>query len=108
MTTQGDLRLLDDPVAVAALNSTIPARLAYTWHDGTPRVVPMSFHWTGKEIVMGTPADAPKVAAIRDRPRVALTIDGDDFLSKMLLVRGVARCEEVPGMAPEYRAAARR
>ena len=44
---QGDLALLDDPVAQTLLQSTIPARLAYSWTDGTPRVVPIWFHWTG-------------------------------------------------------------
>lgn len=108
MTTQGDLRLLNDPVAQAVLRSTIPARLAYAWHDGTPRVVPNWFHWTGEEVVMGTPPDAPKVAAIRERPRVAVTIDGDEFPCKVLMMRDVARCQEVPGMAPDYAAVARR
>jgi hypothetical protein len=37
---QGDPELLDDPIAQELLHSTIPARLAYTWPDGTPRVVP--------------------------------------------------------------------
>jgi hypothetical protein len=35
---QGDLALLNDPVAQELLHSTIPARLAYVWRDGTPRV----------------------------------------------------------------------
>ena len=46
------------------LRSTIPARLAYTWPDGTPRVVPIWFHWTGEEVIVASPADAPKVPAI--------------------------------------------
>lgn len=41
---QGDLALLNDPIAQALLQSTIPARLAYSWTDGTPRVVPIWFH----------------------------------------------------------------
>ena len=40
---QGDIALLNDPVARRLLNSTIPARLAYSWTDGTPRVVPIWF-----------------------------------------------------------------
>jgi hypothetical protein len=36
MTEQGSLELLDDPIAEKLLSSTIPARLAYTWMDGTP------------------------------------------------------------------------
>jgi len=41
---QGDLALLEDPVAKRLLESPVPARLAYTWTDGTPRVVPIEFH----------------------------------------------------------------
>ena len=48
---QGDLALLHHPVAQELLHSTNPARLAYSWHDGTPRVVPIWFHWTGQEVV---------------------------------------------------------
>ena len=51
MTKQGDLSLLDDPVAQTLLHSTSLARLAYVWRDDTPRVVPIWFHWTGNEIV---------------------------------------------------------
>lgn len=44
---QGSLDLLHDPVAQDLLASTVPARLAYTWHDGKPRIVPIGFHWNG-------------------------------------------------------------
>ena len=54
-TQQGSLDLLNDPVAQQLLQSTIPARLAYTWTDGTPRVVPIWFHWNGSEVVLGSP-----------------------------------------------------
>lgn len=59
-TKQGDLTLLNDPVAQELLHSTIPARLAYVWRDGTPRVVPIWFHWNGAELVLGTPLQALK------------------------------------------------
>jgi nitroimidazol reductase NimA-like FMN-containing flavoprotein (pyridoxamine 5'-phosphate oxidase superfamily) len=72
---QGDLALLNDPVAQELLHSTIPARLAYVWRDGTPRVVPIWFHWNGTEIVLGTPLKAPKVQALSHNPQVVLTID---------------------------------
>src|SRR5215213_10054453 len=71
---QGDPALLNDPVAQELLQSRIPARLAYTWPDGTPRVVPIWFHWTGEEVVMGGPPDAPKMHALQVNPAVALTI----------------------------------
>ncbi len=103
-TPQGDLALLDDPVAQRLLQSTIPARLAYTWHDGTPRVVPIGFHWNGTEIVLGTPPDAPKMKALHDGDKVALTIDSDTMPYKVLSVRGTVRTDTVDGIAPEYEA----
>ena len=105
---QGDLALLYDPIALELLRSTIPARLAYTWPDGTPRVVPIWFHWTGEEMVMVSPSDAPKVAALQTNPDVALTIDSESWPHKVLLIRGSAQVELVDGVAPEYGAAARR
>jgi hypothetical protein len=44
---QGDRRLLDSAVAQRLLASAVPARVGYTAGDGTPRVVPSWFHWTG-------------------------------------------------------------
>ena len=105
---QGSLELLDDPIAQELLRSTMPARLAYTWPDGTPRVVPIWFHWTGEEVVMGGPPDAPKLRAIRANPAVALTIDGDSWPYEVLLLRGQARVDIVEGVPAEYAAAARR
>ena len=43
-TPQGDLALLEDPIAQNLLNGQTVMRLAYTWTDGTPRVVPHWFH----------------------------------------------------------------
>ena len=107
-TRQGDLALLDDPVAQRLLQSTIPARLAYNWRDGTPRVVPIGFHWNGTEIVLGTFPDAPKMRALRDGTKVALTIDSDAMPHKVLLVRGAVRTDTVEGIAPEYAAMTKR
>ena len=106
--TQGDLQLLNDPVAHELSHSSIPARLAYTWLDGTPRVVPIWFHWTGEDVVMVSPSDAPKVIALQSNPSVALTIDSESGPHKVLLIRGSAQVELVEGVAPEYGAAARR
>jgi len=77
--TQGDLSLLRDPVAGWLLRARIPARLAYSGKDGTPRVVPMWFHWNGETFVMGSVPNSPKVAALGARADVALTIDTDVF-----------------------------
>ena len=87
---QGDLELLQDPVSQELLQSKIPARLAYIAADGTPRVVPIWFHWDGREFVMATPPKAPKLKALAKNPKVALTIDDNAFPHKVLLVRGTA------------------
>jgi len=99
---QGDLALLQHPASQELLHSKIPARLAYVWADGTPRVIPIWFHWNGGEIVMGTPAKAPKLKALAKNPKVSLTIDSNDFPQKVLLIRGTARLEPVDGVVPEY------
>src|SRR5207253_5219153 len=67
---QGDLALLQLPAARELLQSKLPARLAYVWMDGTPRVVPIWFHWNGSEFVMGTPPNTPKVKALARNPKV--------------------------------------
>jgi hypothetical protein len=105
---QGDLGLLQHPASQELLVSKIPARLAYVWTDGSPRVIPIWFHWNGKEIVMGTPPKAPKLKALAKDPRVSLTIDDNVFPHKVLLVRGTARLEPVNGVVPEYALAADR
>jgi nitroimidazol reductase NimA-like FMN-containing flavoprotein (pyridoxamine 5'-phosphate oxidase superfamily) len=114
---QGDLRLLTTDLARELLQSAIPARLAFVWTDGTPRIVPSWFHWTGREIVMVTYLAGPhigirhpaaRVAALRANPRVALTIDTNGNPPQSLTVRGTAEVSEVEGVAEEYRAAARR
>jgi PPOX class probable F420-dependent enzyme len=105
---QGDLGLLQHPASQELLKSKIPARLAYVWTDGSPRVIPIWFHWNGKEIVMGTPPKAPKLKALAKNPRVSLTIDDNVFPHKVLLVRGTARLEPVNGVVPEYAMAAER
>lgn len=107
-TQQGDLALLTDPVAQELLRSNIPARLAYVWRDGTPRVVPIWFHWNGTELVLGTPLTAPKMKALSHNPKVALTIDSITWPYKILLIRGTARIETTEGIVPEYAAAAQR
>jgi hypothetical protein len=105
---QGSLELLQDPVSKELLQSKIPARLAYIWTDGTPRVVPIWFHWDGKEFVLATPPKAPKLKALSKNTKVALTIDDNNFPHKVLLVRGTARLETVKGIVSEYAAAAER
>ena len=108
MAAQGDLELLQHPISQELLTSQIPARLAYVWMDGTPRVVPIWFHWNGREIVMASPPKAPKLKALAKHPKVALTIDSNTFPHKVLSIRGTARLQTLNEIAPEYIAAAER
>ena len=104
----GNLELLDDPVAQRLLGSTIPARLAYSWRDGTPRVVPIWFHWNGSELVLSTPTAAPKNRALQTGDKVAITIDANEWPYKVLEIRGTATLSTVDGVVPEYALAAER
>jgi len=105
---QGGLNLLQQPVARDLLESRNPARLAYIWTDGTPRVVPIWFHWNGSDFVLASPPRAPKLKALARNPETSLTIDDNTFPYKVLLVRGRARLETMNGVVPEYAIAAER
>jgi len=105
---QGDLALLQHPASQELLQSKIPARLAYIATDGTPRVIPIWYHWNGKDFVMATPPKAPKLKALAKNPRVSLTIDDNTFPHKVLLIRGTARLQPLDGIVPEYAMAADR
>jgi Pyridoxamine 5'-phosphate oxidase len=100
---------LGAPGARELLASTSAAHLAYTGKDGTPRVVPVGFFWTGEQFVITTATTAPKVAALSARPDVALAIDAGDTPegARALSIRGRARVQIVDGVVPEYLAAAR-
>lgn len=98
---QGDVAFLNEPVAQELLRAPIPARLAYNWKDGTPRVVPIWFYWTGEEIVMCSPDAAPKNQVI-DNSKVAITIDNSTMPYKALMVRGTAKVTIVKGVPEEY------
>jgi hypothetical protein len=99
---QGDLRLLETDVARRRLAALSPLRLAYVAQDGTPRVVPVLFHWTGEEVVMGGFAPSARGRALRANPRVALTIDTDEQPPEVLSLRGDAVVTEVADVVPEY------
>jgi Pyridoxamine 5'-phosphate oxidase len=112
---QGSLELLESDVARRLLASTIPARYAYISADGTPRVVPSWFHWTGDELVMPTFISAPhvrhpayRVRDLRANPDVAVTIDTESFPPEAVTMRGRAEITEIDGVALEYGSAARR
>ncbi len=103
-----DLSLLNDPVAQTLLTSTQLAHLAYNWTDGTPRVIPIWFHWDGKAIVMGTPITSPKMHVLANNTKVAITIDTATQPYLVLSIRGTASVSIVNGVAREYELAAER
>jgi hypothetical protein len=74
--------------------------------------VPIWFHWTGEEFLMGAPPNAPKMKVLADHPDVALTIDGNDWPYPVLSVRGTVSVQVVDQPVeetfPEYAAMASR
>jgi len=111
---QGSLELLEAPPARRLLASAIPARVAYTAKDGTPRIVATWFQWTDGELVMPTFIQAPHVqaparrlAALRARPDVAVSIDTESAPPQVLMIRGKAQVTEVDGIDPDYAVSAR-
>jgi nitroimidazol reductase NimA-like FMN-containing flavoprotein (pyridoxamine 5'-phosphate oxidase superfamily) len=101
---------LATPGAQELLASTSAAHLAYTGKDGTPRVIPVGFFWTGDQFVIATATTSPKVAALSAHPDVALSIDSGDTpeQARVLSIRGRASVEIVDGVVEEYLAAARK
>jgi Pyridoxamine 5'-phosphate oxidase len=100
--------LMNDPVAQDLVQAPIHARLAYSARDGSPRVIPIGYSWTGEVFVMGSPVNAPKVKALAANPKVALTVDTDRFPPHVLLVRGEATVEVVDGVPDEFVESSRR
>jgi hypothetical protein len=103
---KGGLELFEDPVAQELLASNIPARLAYTWTDGTPRVVSIWFHWNGTDLIVCTFGGAPKLKALNTGDRVAITIDTNAPPNHVLSIRGTAQVTHVQGVVAEYAEAA--
>jgi hypothetical protein len=108
MSRQGDLALLGETVAQTLLTSTQPAHLAYVATNGTPRVVPVWFHWTGAALVVGSPPTSPKIQALSPSAPVAVSIDTAAWPYRVLQIRGRAHVDTVTGVAPEYALAAER
>jgi hypothetical protein len=102
------IELMQDPVAQDLVTAPIHARLAYNAPDGSPRVIPIGYLWTGAVFVMATSTNAPKVTALAANPQVALTVDTDRFPPHVLLVRGEAAIEVVEGVPAEFVEASRR
>lgn len=94
--------VLEDQVVRELLGETKLTRLAYTARDGSPRVIPMGFVMRSSRVVVCSASFAPKVLALRDDPRVALTIDLPSHPPRALLLRGLAKIEIVQGVPEEY------
>lgn len=102
---QGDVRLIEHEVAQRLLVSKELARLAYVALDGTPRVLPVMFHWNGSEVVISSFHEARKIPALQKRPDVAITIDTSSHPPEILLIRGKAEISLVDGVAEEFKLA---
>jgi hypothetical protein len=70
--------------------------------------VPMWFHWTGDDLLMGAPPNSPKMKVLAANPDVALTIDSDGWPYQVLSIRGTVTVEIVDQIFPEYASMARR
>jgi hypothetical protein len=109
MDRQDVADVLAKPISQELLGSSIPARLAYVGTDGAPRVIPINFVWTGEHVVMGTVPRSAKVRALRNHPRVAVTIDTQDqWPPRALLIRGAAQVELVDGVPDAFVEAGRK
>ncbi|HXW79183.1 MAG TPA: pyridoxamine 5'-phosphate oxidase family protein, partial [Acidimicrobiales bacterium] len=93
--------VLNDKVAQELLASKEMASLAYTWRDGTPRAVPIWFQWTGTQVVMCSPVNAPKMKVLESRPEVAVSIYNNTWPYHALYLRGTVKVERFDGIAPE-------
>lgn len=100
--------IMNDPVAQGLIQAPVHARLAYAARDGSPRVIPIGYIWDGEALVMGSATNSPKVHSLARNPKVAVTIDTEDFPPNILLLRGDATLETVDGVPDEFVKAARR
>jgi hypothetical protein len=93
--------ILNRPLSQELLARDV-TRLGYVAKDGTPRAIPIAFAWNGSQVVMCTSKNAPKLAALRQNPAVALTIDTEVHPPHILLIRGRAELDVVEGIPEEY------
>jgi len=69
------------------------ASLAYARRDGRPFQVPVWFQWRDGEVLVGTGANDPKVAAIRRNPAVVLLVQDERAPYRVVLLEGSAEVE---------------
>lgn len=102
MIDQAGLDQLDHPVAQHLLNTSPLAHLAYTSKNGTPRLIPVNFLWTGDELIIAAFAGSYKIKDLTARPDIAVCIDVLGPPPRVLMLRGKVTLEEVAGLLPEY------
>ena len=98
MNQQQVMQIFSYPLSQELLHSNIPARMAYTGTDGLPRVIAIGFYWNGTGFIMATHPKSPKVRALTQQPKVALTIDTNSFPPHVLTVRGAASGSTAAGV----------
>ncbi len=77
------------------------ASLAYSRRDGSPFVVPVWFQWRDGEVLIGTGAADPKVAAIRRNPRVTVLMHDDRAPYRVVIIDGEASIEVLERTDPD-------
>jgi len=101
-------KVFSNPVVQELMRSSVPARFAYNGPDDFPRVVPIGFFWNGRQFLLFTPPNAPKVPALTANSKLALTIDTNAMPPNILLVRGTVTLKQVDGVPDEYIEASRK
>ena len=94
-TVQGDLALLNEPVAQQLLQSRIPARLAYVWGDGHTTRGAHRLSPERPRARTGHTTTPPKVKVLADGTPVAVTIDGDEMPHPVLMIPSSANVSSV-------------
>lgn len=102
LSQQEIAEIMAKPYSQDLLTGPTLARFAYNGVDGDPRVAPVGFIWNGTQLITCTVPKSAKVEALRRNPKVAITIDTDNYPPKVLLIRGTATVEIVDGVPDEY------
>ena len=102
LSAQDIAEVMNRPYSRELLSSRIPARLAYIGLDGDPRVVPVGYNWDETHITVASATGSAKTKALQANPKVALSIDSEDFPPKVLLLRGTAHVEIVDGLSEAF------
>jgi Pyridoxamine 5'-phosphate oxidase len=100
--------VMTKPIAQQLVQDVPVLHMSYTALDGSPRVIPLAYLWDGSSFRIWTIPSSPKVHALRADPRVAITVDVVGPPPRILLVRGRAQLDTVPGVPDGYLEASHR